>query len=73
MELLRCAVCGEPVYTSDFQETLSERVDYDIEPLCALHRQNLSFMTWKRLAPDKGEKKETKDDRRQAQAHAGDR
>jgi ferredoxin len=55
MDLMRCTVCGEPLYTSDFQETLAERVDYNIEPLCALHRQNLSFMTWKRLAPGKGE------------------
>ena len=57
MELLRCMVCGEPLYTFDFQETLAERVDHDIEPLCPLHRQTLSLMTWKRLALGKGETK----------------
>lgn len=57
MELLRCMVCGEPLYTTDFQEALSERVDLNIEPLCPLHRQNLSFMTWKRLSPNRDEVK----------------
>ena len=55
MELVSCMVCGEPLYTFDFQETLAERIDHDIEPLCPLHRQTLSLMTWKRLAPAKGE------------------
>jgi ferredoxin hydrogenase large subunit len=57
MELVRCTMCSEPLYTLDFKKTVAERVDHDIEPLCPHHRQALSLMAWKHLAPNRGETK----------------
>jgi ferredoxin len=50
MELVRCVICGEPLYTVDFSENLSARLDRSIEPLCPSHRKTKSFSVWKKLA-----------------------
>ena len=55
MELVRCMICGEPLYTSDLRETLTGKLDHDVEPLCPHHRQTLSLSAWKHLAPDRSE------------------
>lgn len=52
MDLVHCMVCGEPIYTSEFENTLEQKLDYDIEPLCPLHRKTLSLDAWAHLAPD---------------------
>ncbi len=53
MDLLRCVVCGEPLYTMDFRYTLSEKLDKDVENLCPLHRKTQAMDTWKRVSPEK--------------------
>jgi ferredoxin len=55
MKLVRCMICGEPLYTLDFQETVAEKVPHDIVPLCPHHRQALSLTAWKHLAPARSE------------------
>jgi ferredoxin len=49
MELVRCKVCGEPIYTSNFGETLNNKLKQDVEILCPEHRKILPLSTWKRL------------------------
>lgn len=38
LELIRCRICGEPVFTGNFGETLAEGVRQMAEPLCPRHR-----------------------------------
>ena len=53
LELVRCMVCGEPLFTTGFREDLTEKLDHPVDPLCPHHRQALSLMAWKHLAPDR--------------------
>lgn len=53
MELVRCAICGEAIYTVPFGETLERKLDRRVDALCPHHRQTLSLMAWKHLAPDR--------------------
>ncbi|MBW1998759.1 MAG: 4Fe-4S binding protein [Deltaproteobacteria bacterium] len=53
MELLRCIVCGEPLYTADFEGTLADKVDHELQNLCPRHRKSLPLALWKRLSPVK--------------------
>ena len=53
MDLVRCAVCGEPLYTQDFGDTLAGKLDKNVEHLCALHRKSLALEIWKRVTPEK--------------------
>ena len=53
MNLIRCAVCGEPLYTMDFSDTLAHKLDKDVEALCPQHRHTASLNAWKRLIPEK--------------------
>jgi ferredoxin len=50
MELVRCVVCREPLYTVNFSENLSERLDRSVEPLCPSHRKTHPFSVWKKLS-----------------------
>jgi ferredoxin len=55
MELVHCAVCGEPLYTADFKQALVEKVDYEVVALCPVHKKTFSLDAWKHLASDKME------------------
>jgi ferredoxin len=50
MELVRCVVCGEALYSSDFGEKLSRQLERDITPLCPAHRKAQPLKVWKILA-----------------------
>jgi len=39
MDIIRCRVCGEPLYSPDYQQKVFGAVNTDQEPLCPLHRQ----------------------------------
>ena len=39
MDIIRCQVCGEPLYSPDYQQKVFGAVNTDQEPLCPLHRQ----------------------------------
>jgi formate hydrogenlyase subunit 6/NADH:ubiquinone oxidoreductase subunit I len=46
MDLVRCSVCGEPIYTSEFEKTLAQRLKQEVETLCPRHRAGLSLTAW---------------------------
>ena len=60
MDLLRCEVCGEPLFTMDFSYTLAERLDTKIKKLCPLHRKTQAMDTWKRVSQEKTKPEEVK-------------
>ena len=39
MDLIRCRICGEPLYSPAYQQKVFDTVNTNDEPLCALHRQ----------------------------------
>ena len=49
MDLIRCRVCGEPLYSPDYQQKVFDTVNLDSEPLCALHRQRQAAARLPRL------------------------
>jgi ferredoxin hydrogenase large subunit len=42
LEMVCCAVCGEPLYTTDFAITLAEKLGKEVEPLCGRHREEVA-------------------------------
>lgn len=36
--LVHCKVCGEPIYTADLEETISENVGRELDHLCPKHK-----------------------------------
>ncbi|MCP4688298.1 MAG: 4Fe-4S dicluster domain-containing protein [Desulfobacterales bacterium] len=44
LDLLLCEVCGEPIYTPEFGETLSEKLDEKVQTLCPRHKEALSLL-----------------------------
>jgi ferredoxin len=61
MELLRCVICGEPLYTVNFSADLSSKIDRSVEPLCPSHRKAHPFAVWKKLSPQLTSEKETQE------------
>ena len=51
MDLVHCVVCGEPLYTSRFGKTLSEKIDNNVDALCPEHKKAVPLNLWKRVAP----------------------
>jgi ferredoxin hydrogenase large subunit len=60
MQLARCRVCGKSLYTMDFEETVTGKLDRRLEDLCPDHRQAVSLSTWKNLARKDATGKEVK-------------
>jgi ferredoxin hydrogenase large subunit len=58
MELVRCVICAEPLYTVNFSENLSATLDRSVEPLCPSHRKAHPFAVWKKLASHPSSEKE---------------
>jgi ferredoxin hydrogenase large subunit len=48
VDLVCCSVCGEPLYTADFQGVISDRLKENVEPLCPRHRSGASLEAWQR-------------------------
>lgn len=46
LDLVRCSVCGEPVFTRSFQRTLSDRLHEEVGALCPRHRSGLALTAW---------------------------
>jgi ferredoxin hydrogenase large subunit len=42
LELVCCRVCGEPLYTVQFQQGLRESLSRDAEPYCPRHREEIA-------------------------------
>ncbi len=47
LKLIHCKVCGEPLYTARFGETLDKDYDDEIEQLCPDHRKGTIVHSWK--------------------------
>lgn len=52
LELIHCAVCGEPLYTDGFNKALAGKLDYNVETLCPLHKKTTSLKAWSHLASE---------------------
>ena len=50
MELVHCAVCGEPLYTSNFEKTLMNKITNGERPLCPEHKKAAPLDLWKQVA-----------------------
>jgi ferredoxin hydrogenase large subunit len=61
MELVRCVVCGEPLYTVDFGADLSSKIDRSVEPLCPSHRKVTPFSVWRKFSSGARPDKETQE------------
>jgi len=51
MDLIRCRVCGEPLYSSAYRQKVFDTLNTNNEPLCALHRQRLAASKLPLLKP----------------------
>ncbi len=47
LELVHCSVCGEPLYTAVYKETLDKDSEDKIEVLCPEHRKSTLTNAWK--------------------------
>jgi ferredoxin len=65
MDLVRCVVCGEPLYTHDLKNTLATKLDYRVEALCPQHRQTNFLTVWRRLSAGGADKTRTGNDYRE--------
>lgn len=54
MELVRCVICGEPLYSTGFEDKLAARLARKIDPLCPAHRKTQPLKVWGRIfaSPD---------------------
>ncbi len=58
MDLVRCVVCGEALYTPDFGDKLARQLERNIEPLCPAHRKTQPLKTWNIFASPSPQSKE---------------
>lgn len=59
LDMLNCKVCGKPLYTKSFAETLAKKLGDSApsDPLCEKHRTALALMTDAHFIGGKGRKK----------------
>jgi formate hydrogenlyase subunit 6/NADH:ubiquinone oxidoreductase subunit I len=60
LNLVRCMICGDPLYTVNLGEALGEKLAHDGVALCPWHRKALSLSTWKRIMPGRNKNEEVK-------------
>lgn len=51
LSLVHCSVCGEPIYTSSFKDSVSGKLSAGIEALCPDHKGSEPVNVWKKLSP----------------------
>jgi ferredoxin len=49
LELVRCKICGEPIYTKASGDKAVEKIDEALYDLCLRHRQRFSALSWLKL------------------------
>ena len=57
LDLVRCKICGEPIYTKAFGEKAVKKLDESLADLCLRHRQKASALSLLKLVYPKGENK----------------
>jgi ferredoxin len=45
LPLMRCAVCGQPVYTHRWKDSLEKTLSEMVEPLCPRHQAERAFLS----------------------------
>ena len=60
LNLVRCEVCHEALYTTDFGETLTEKLDAETQPLCPRHRDAFSLLAKAHYFPGPGKPEKEK-------------
>jgi len=53
LDLVRCRVCGEPLYSTLYQQKMVSEVNTISEPLCPRHRQRQAASKWPLSRPGK--------------------
>jgi ferredoxin len=53
LDLVRCEVCGEPLYSKAYQLKVVGEVNPNSEPLCPQHRQRQAASKWPLSRPHK--------------------
>ena len=64
LDLVICRVCGETLYTSNFERTVADRGGREIDPLCPQHRQEIDKLAKAHFYPGRSNDKRYEDDRR---------
>jgi ferredoxin len=62
LDILHCEICQEPIYTSNFKDTLNQKVDYDLPPLCPRHKQTTQLKYLKQLSKNINPQQESHND-----------
>jgi ferredoxin hydrogenase large subunit len=57
LEIVRCRICGEPIYTKALGDKAAEKMDDNLYDLCLRHRQRFSALTWLKLVYSSGKDK----------------
>lgn len=57
LDLVRCQVCDEPLYTSAFREALAEKTGISEKPLCYRHKEALNLKINAHFAGYKSDRK----------------
>jgi ferredoxin len=45
LTLIRCRICGDVLYPTNFEKTVSQKLDKTLELLCPRHRESINKMT----------------------------
>lgn len=51
LDLIRCRVCGEPLYSSAYRQKVEAKLNSTYEALCAKHRQSYAASKWPHGVP----------------------
>jgi len=54
LDLVRCGVCGEALYTVSFQQTVTERRKGEVDPSCPKHRREVDALVRAHFRPGPG-------------------
>ena len=57
LEIIRCKICGEPIYTKALGDKAAAKMAEDLYDLCLLHRQRFSALSWLNLIYPNGQSK----------------
>lgn len=57
LELMRCRVCGQPLYSTAYRQKVVDAVNPNSETLCPQHRQRQAAARWPLPGPGRGRAK----------------
>jgi ferredoxin hydrogenase large subunit len=57
LDLIRCRVCGEPLYSTVYEQKVAGKLNSTGEALCPQHRQRQAASKWPLVGPGKTQSK----------------